>query len=62
MKALLIFILLQLLKCTGREGLSRLTVFQFFFVVVIWDKVYKNGPNKFGERQPLKGVKGYGLL
>ena len=28
----------------------------------IWDKVFKNGPNKVCGRQRLKDVKGYGLL
>ena len=28
----------------------------------IWDKVFKNGPSKICGRQPLKNVKGYGLL
>ena len=27
-----------------------------------WDKVFKNGPSKICERQPLKDLKGYGLL
>ena len=28
----------------------------------IWDKVFKSGPSKICGRQPLKNVKGYGLL
>ena len=28
----------------------------------IWDKVFKNGPSKICGRQPLKNLKGYGLL
>ena len=28
----------------------------------IWDKVFKNGPSKISGRQPLKNLKGYGLL
>ena len=28
----------------------------------IWDKVFKSGPSKNCERQPLKNLKGYGLL
>ena len=28
----------------------------------IWDKVFNNGPNKICGRQPLKSLKGYGLL
>ena len=28
----------------------------------ICDKVFKNGPSKICERQPLKNLKGYGLL
>ena len=28
----------------------------------IWDKVFKNGPSNFCGRQPLKNLKGYGLL
>ena len=27
-----------------------------------WDKVFKNGPSKICGRQPLKNLKGYGLL
>ena len=27
-----------------------------------WDKVFKNGPNKFCGRQPLRNLKGYSLL
>ena len=27
-----------------------------------WDKVLKNGPSKICGRQPLKNLKGYGLL
>ena len=27
-----------------------------------WDKVFKNGPSRICERQPLKIFKGYGLL
>ena len=30
--------------------------------IVIWDKVFKNGPSKIFGRQPLKNLKGYGLL
>ena len=29
---------------------------------VFWDKVFKNGPNKNCRGQPLKNLKGYGLL
>ena len=32
------------------------------FHLLIWDKVFKNGPSKICERQPLKNLKGYGLL
>ena len=28
----------------------------------IWDKVFKSKPNKICGRQPLKNLKGYGLL
>ena len=28
----------------------------------IWDKVFKNGPSKICGTQPLKNLKGYGLL
>ena len=28
----------------------------------IWDKVFKNGPGKICGRQPLKNLKGHGLL
>ena len=27
-----------------------------------WDKIFKSGPNKICGRQPLKHLKGYGLL
>ena len=27
----------------------------------IWDKLFKSGPSKICERQPLKNVKAYGL-
>ena len=27
-----------------------------------WDKVFKSGPSKICGRQPLKNLKGYGLL
>ena len=30
--------------------------------MVIWDKVFKSGPSKICGRQPLKNLKGYGLL
>ena len=29
---------------------------------IIWNKVFKNGPSKICGRQPLKNLKGYGLL
>ena len=29
---------------------------------VKWDKVFKNRPSKICGRQPLKNLKGYGLL
>ena len=29
---------------------------------IIWDKVFKNGPSKICGGQPLKNLKGYGLL
>ena len=32
------------------------------FPVNICDKVFKNGPSKICGRQPLKNLKGYGLL
>ena len=28
----------------------------------IWDKIFKNGPSKICGRQPLKSLKGYGVL
>ena len=28
----------------------------------MWDKVFKNGASKIRGRQPLKNLKGYGLL
>ena len=30
--------------------------------LTIWDKVFKNEPGKISGRQPLKNLKGYGLL
>ena len=43
-----------------------LTVCYQYFIklnfIVKWDKVFKNGPSKICERQPLKNLKGYGLL
>ena len=30
--------------------------------VHIWDKVFKNGPSKICRRQPLKNLRGFGLL
>ena len=30
--------------------------------MAVWDKVFKNGPRKICGRQPLKNMKGYGLL
>ena len=32
------------------------------FVIKIWNKVFKSGPSKICGRQPLKNLKGYGLL
>ena len=40
---------------TGKKTLTHL----FFY---IWDRVFKNGPNKTCARQPLKNLKGYGLI
>ena len=36
----------------------------FYFVksILMWDKVFKNGPSKICERQPLKNLNRYGLL
>ena len=28
----------------------------------MWDKIFKNGPSKICGRQPLKNLKGHGLL
>ena len=36
-------------------------VFDFIQSYLIWDKVFKKGPNKVCGRQPLKNLKGYGL-
>ena len=33
-----------------------------YFVRNMWDEVFKSGPSKFCGRQPLKYLKGYGLL
>ena len=47
-------------------NLTGLTVTKFWSdflkVSLIWDKVFKNGPSKVCGRQPLKNLKGYGLL
>ena len=39
-------------------------IFKIFtsFFMLIWDKVFKNEPSKIYGRQPLKNLKGYGLL
>ena len=37
-------------------------VLPVFLNIIIWDKVFKNGPSKICGRQPLKNLKGYGLL
>ena len=34
----------------------------FFSKSTIWDKVIKNGPSEIYGRQPLKNLKGYGVL
>ena len=31
-------------------------------LINIWDKVFKNGPSKICGSQPLKNLRGYGLL
>ena len=36
--------------------------FQYTRMINIWDKVFKNGPSKICGKQPLKNLKGYGLL
>ena len=33
-----------------------------YFGYFKWDKVFKDGPSKTCGRQPLKNLKGYGLL
>ena len=35
---------------------------KIFYLMFIWDKVFKNGPSKICGRQPLKNLKRYGLL
>ena len=37
-------------------------IFNHFICINIWDKVFKDGPSKICGRQPLKNLKGYGLL
>ena len=37
-------------------------LFPSFKFRYIWDKVFKSGPSKICERQPLKSLKGHGLL
>ena len=47
---------------------NELDIFQnkSFFITIfsehIWDKLFKNGPSKICGRQPLKNLKGYGVL
>ena len=48
-----------LLKWNGTEGHLRLVSQTSIF---IWDKVFKRGPIKICQRQPLNDLKGYGLL
>ena len=31
-------------------------------MIIIWAKVFKNGPSEICVRQPLKDLRGYGLL
>ena len=38
------------------------SVYSYFNKKIIWDKVFKTGPSKICGRQPLKKLKGYGLL
>ena len=46
---------------TGERGLT-LSSPSHKLLRNIWDKVFKNGPSKVCRRQPLKNLKGYGLL
>ena len=64
------------LKISGRfdqkppkrpKMLKKWTVKNFSIIIsvlvcYIWDKLFKNGPSKICRRQPLKYLKGYGLL
>ena len=43
------------------EVCNIMSLFCFYVVQNIGDKVFKNGPSKFFGRQPLKNLKGYGL-
>ena len=42
--------------------MSKLEKYRYENLSDTWDKVFKNGPGKICERQPLKDLKGYGLL
>ena len=54
--------------------MSSQAIFRFIYNVLVillelcesitynWDKVFKNGSSKISGRQPLKNLKGYGLL
>ena len=44
------------------NDLFLVVVFILKLICFIWDKVFKNGPSKICGRQPLKNLKGYGLL
>ena len=47
---------------TWRKGfLLHLTLSLKALVILIWDKVFKNGPSRICGRQPLKNFKRYGL-
>ena len=41
---------------------SKLEKYRYENLSDTWDKGFKNGPDKICERQPLKNLKGYGLL
>ena len=50
-------------KCWKSELLKKnFSIIISVLICYIWDKLFKNGPSKICRRQPLKYLKGYGLL
>ena len=46
----------------ARNGLKGQILKLDYYSIDKWGKVFKNGPSKICGRQPLKNLKGYGLL